>query len=80
MQKTLQDLRIERNLTQEQVSKILKISKIYLSMLENGIRNPSDALKQKMSKLYNCDISDIYSAINSTKRLKNNKTNQKRTK
>ena len=69
MQKTLQDLRIERNLTQEQVSKILKINKIYLSMLENGIRNPSDALKQKMSKLYNCNISDIFLAINSTKRL-----------
>ena len=33
MQKTLQDLRIERNLTQEQVSKILKINKI-LKMLE----------------------------------------------
>ncbi len=73
MQRSLQDLRMERNLTQEQASKILAINKIYLSMLENGNRNPSDSLKQKMSKLYNCDISDIFLAINSTKRLKRKK-------
>ena len=44
-------------------------------MLETGDRNPSDSLKEKMAKLYDCQIADIYSAINSTKRLKikNNK-------
>lgn len=68
--KTLQDLRKEKNLTQEQSSKILSITKEYLSMLENGDRNPSDNLKEKMSKLYNCDIADIFLAINSTKCLK----------
>lgn len=68
--KTLQDLRKEKKLTQEQSSKILSITKEYLSMLENGERNPSDNLKEKMSKLYNCDIADIFLAINSTKRLK----------
>ena len=69
MQKTLKDLRKEKNLTQEQASKILIIRKEYLSMLENGNRNPSDSLKEKMAKLYNCSISDIFLAINSTKRL-----------
>lgn len=68
--KTLQELRKEKNLTQEQTSKILAITKEYLSMLENGDRNPSDSLKEKMAKLYNCEISDIFLSINSTKRLK----------
>ena len=73
MQKTLQDLRKDKKLTQEQTSKILIITKEYLSMLENGDRNPSDSLKEKMAKLYNCSIADIFLAINSTKRLKKEK-------
>lgn len=68
--KTLQELRNNKKLTQEQASKLLTITKEYLSMLENGDRNPSDNLKEKMAKLYNCDIADIFLAINSTKRLK----------
>ena len=68
--KTLQELRKDKHLTQEQVSRLLSITKEYLSMLENGDRNPSDNLKEKMAKLYNCSIADIFLAINSTKRLK----------
>lgn len=73
-QKTLQDLRKDKDLTQEQASKILTITKEYLSMLETGDRNPSDSLKAKMAKLYNCEIGDIFLAINSTKRLKTKQT------
>lgn len=82
MTKTLQELRVKKELTQEQASKILDITKEYLSMLETGDRNPSDSLKEKMAKLYDCQIADIYSAINSTKRLKtarNNKTTKNMT-
>lgn len=68
--KTLQELRKNKELTQEQTAKILAITKEYLSMLETGDRNPSDSLKEKMAKLYCCSISDIFLAINSTKRLK----------
>ena len=32
-----------------------------------------DALKEKMSKLYNCEITDIFLATSSTKRLKKKK-------
>lgn len=71
--KTLQQLRIDKSLTQEQASKLLGITKEYLSMLENGDRNPSDNLKIKMCKLYNCEIADIFLAINSTKCLKRKK-------
>lgn len=71
--RTLQELRTARNLTQEQTAKILTIHKSYLSMLENGSRNPSDSLKKKMSKLYDCSIADIFLAISSTNRLKSKK-------
>ena len=70
MQKPLQELRREKKLTQEQAAKILEITKEYLSMLENGDRNPSDNLKRKMANLYNCSIADIFLSINSTKCLK----------
>lgn len=73
MKKPLQELRLKKNLTQEQASKILGIRKEYLSMLENGERNPGDELKGKMAKLYDCGIADIFLKINSTKRLKNKK-------
>ena len=72
--KTLQQLRNNRGLTQEQASKVFGVTKEYLSMLENGDRNPSDSLKEKMAKLYNCEIADIFLAINSTKRLKKEAT------
>lgn len=72
--KTLKDFRIEKGLTQEQTSKILNITKEYLSMLETADRNPSDNLKEKMAKLYDCEMADIFLAINSTKRLKQNQT------
>lgn len=72
--KTLQQLRNNKGLTQEQASKVFGVTKEYLSMLENGDRNPSDSLKEKMAKLYNCEIADIFLAINSTKRLKKEAT------
>lgn len=75
--KNLQDLRKNKELTQEQASKILGISPIYLSMLETADRNPSDNLKLKMAKLYGCEIADIFLAISSTKRLKTNKKQYK---
>lgn len=68
--KTLQDLRKDKQLTQLQASKLLSITIQYISMLENGDRNPSDSLKEKMAKVYGCNISDIFLAINSTKCLK----------
>ncbi len=68
--KSLQRLRNDKGLTQEQASKVFGITKEYLSMLENGGRNPSDSLKLKMARLYDCEIADIFLAVNSTKRLK----------
>ena len=60
--KDLQELREDRQLTQEQAAKILDVTKDYLSMLERGKRNPSDKVKEKMANLYNCGIEDIFFA------------------
>lgn len=67
----LKRLRERKGLTQEQTSKILDITKEYLSMLERAERNPSDNLKEKMAKLYDCSITDIFLATKQTKCLSN---------
>ena len=65
--KTLRELRIEKNLTQMQVSKLIDISIRHLSLLENGDRNPSDKTKKKLAKLYNVSVIDIFLACDRTK-------------
>lgn len=60
--KTLKQYREDKNLTQLEASKILEINTIYLSHIENGRRNPSDSLKNKMSKLYKVPVTDIFLA------------------
>lgn len=64
---TIKELRIKRNLTQRETAKLLDITKEYLSMIECGTRNPSDALKEKMSKLYKVSITEIYNSLKKTK-------------
>lgn len=67
--KTLKELRENKKLTQEEVSKEFDITKEYLSMLERGERNPSDKLKEKMASFYKVSVSYIFLAVNETKRL-----------
>ena len=54
-------------LTQKQVAKKLDTTITYISLIENGGRNPSDKMKEKMAKLYGCSIADIFLAIKLTK-------------
>lgn len=67
---TLKTLREKRGLTQEEVSKITGKSVTYISMLETGRRNPSDATKRKLAKVYNCNIFDIFLALGLTESYK----------
>lgn len=69
--KKLKELRENKKITQEQASKMLNITKEYLSMIERAERNPSDTLKEKMAKLYEVSITDIFLSIKQTKCLKN---------
>lgn len=70
--KRLKDFREDKGLTQEQASKILDITKEYLSMIERGARNPSDKLKEGFAKLYGVSVYDIFLACKETKCFNNN--------
>lgn len=63
---TLKELREKRGLTQDEVAKITDKTTTFIWMLENGKRNASDEMKRKLAKLYNCEISDIYLALELT--------------
>ena len=63
---TLKELREKRGLTQDEVAKITDKTTTFIWMLENGKRNASDEMKRKLAKLYNCEISDIFSALELT--------------
>lgn len=64
---TLKILRTNKGKTQDEAANQFSITKEYLSMIENGKRNPSDKLKEKMANFYGVSISDIFLAINQTK-------------
>lgn len=67
MKKTMKQLRKTKGLTQEQVAKLTDTTITYISMLENGKRNASDEMKKKLSKIYDCEITDIFLALQITK-------------
>lgn len=52
-------LRITKGMTQEDCSKALGLSQTFISQLENGVRNPSHKLIEKMAILYEVKVSDI---------------------
>ncbi len=66
---TLKQLREKNNLTQKEVSEKLGMNKNYISMIENGSRNPSDKMKNELAKIYKCSIIDIFLSIETTKCL-----------
>jgi len=53
--KKLQEARKKAGLTQEQVAKLLDINKVQLSYYENGSREISISLLEKLSTLYGYD-------------------------
>ena len=68
--KNIKEIRIKRKLTQDEASKKLGITKEYLSMIERGIRNPSDTLKYKFAELYNVSVTYIFLALKETNSFK----------
>lgn len=65
--KTLKKLREDNGLTQKEVAKQIDTTVTYISLIENGNRNPSDKMKEKLAKLYKVTTNDIFLAIKSTK-------------
>lgn len=64
--KTMKQLREEAELTQEQVANSTNTTVTFISLLENGKRNASDEMKKKLAKLYNCEVIDIFLALQLT--------------
>lgn len=64
---TLKQLRENQGLSQQQVADKTGKTKTYISLLENGKRNPSDSLKEVLAKLYKVEISQIFLASKLTK-------------
>ena len=69
---TMQQLRLKSKKTQEQVAKETGVTKDYISLLERGLRNPSDNLKKKLAQVYSTDVIQIFLATQRTKRSTNN--------
>lgn len=56
---TLEALRVNKGLTQEEASKLLKISKYTLANYENGKSFPSVPVIQRITELYETDYNHI---------------------
>ena len=63
----LQDFRIQKGLTQEELAKLTETTKDYISLLERGKRNPSDKMKAKLAKIFDVEIVQIFLAVQRTK-------------
>lgn len=63
---TMKQLREKKNFTQEQVAKLTDTTVTFISLLENGKRNASDEMKKKLAKIYDCEIADIFLALQLT--------------
>jgi len=70
---TLKKLREKAKLTQEQVAKLTGFTVRYISLLENGERNPSDNAKTNLAKAYRVPVVDIFLASQRTKCSKKRK-------
>lgn len=65
--RNLKGLRKKAKLTQKYVAEKTNVTETYISLLENGKRNPSDKMKRQLANLYNVKITDIFSAMELTK-------------
>lgn len=63
----IQELRIKNNFTQGEVANATGVTKDYISMLERGMRNPSDKMNEKLAKLYKTSVIQIFLACERTK-------------
>lgn len=56
----LEEIRNERGINQEDLAKVLSVSRQTISSLENGRYNPSILLAFKIAKYFSMSIEDIF--------------------
>jgi len=60
MKNFVKEKRMEFNMTQDDLSEKLDVSRQTIISLEKGRYNPSITLAFKLAKLFNCPIEDIF--------------------
>lgn len=60
MKNKLEEIRKERGITQEELAKILEVSRQTVGSLENGRYNPSIILAFKIARYFKMSIDDIF--------------------
>lgn len=58
--KKIRDLRCKNNLTQQELSKILGVSKSSISLYENEKMNPEDDIKIKIVDYFNVTLDELF--------------------
>ncbi|MUK90066.1 helix-turn-helix domain-containing protein [Ornithinibacillus sp. L9] len=60
MRTLIREKRNEMNMTQEELSKALKVSRQTIISLEKGKYKPSLVLAHKLSQIFNCSIEELF--------------------
>ena len=60
MKNRLEEIRKQRNMTQEELASILEVSRQTIGSLEKGKYNPSILLAFKIARYFNLRIEDIF--------------------
>lgn len=60
MKNHLEEMRKERNLTQEELAGMMKVSRQTINSLESGKYNPSIILAFKLARYFNCTIEELF--------------------
>lgn len=60
MKNKLAELRSKKNLSQETLGNLLKVSRQTIISIEKGKYNPSLILAFKIAKIFECSIEDIF--------------------
>jgi transcriptional regulator with XRE-family HTH domain len=61
--KNVRELRRKAGLTQEQLAELTQIHAVYMSNIENGLRNITVIKAFKIAQALNVDVSDLFKGI-----------------
>ena len=60
MKNNIEAIRKERNIRQEELARVLEVSRQTISSLENGRYNPSILLAYKIAKYFDMTIEEVF--------------------
>jgi transcriptional regulator with XRE-family HTH domain len=61
--KNIRELRLKKGLTQEQLAELTQIHPVYMSNIENGLRNITVIKAFKITQALGCKISELFEGI-----------------